>query len=78
MGCLALLQGVFATQGSNPGLLHLQADSLPFEPAREAQIYIYIYTMEYYSTKKRNKNGSFAAVVAMWMNLDSANKADFH
>ena len=39
---------------------------------------IYIYTMEYYSTKKRNKNGSFAAVVAMWMNLDSANKADFH
>ena len=24
-----LLQGIFPTQGSNPGLLHQQADSLP-------------------------------------------------
>ena len=31
----------------------------------------YIYTMEYYSTKKRNKNGSFVAVIAVWMNLES-------
>ena len=27
-----LLQGIFPTQGSNPGLLHWQADSLPSEP----------------------------------------------
>ena len=29
MGCHVLLQGIFPTQGSNPGLLHWQADSLP-------------------------------------------------
>ena len=28
-GCHFLLQGIFLTQGSNPGLLHWQADSLP-------------------------------------------------
>ena len=32
VGCHALLQGIFLIQGSNPGLLHLQADSLPPEP----------------------------------------------
>ena len=29
VGCHALLQGIFPTQGWNPGVLHLQADSLP-------------------------------------------------
>ena len=29
MGCHCLLQGIFLTQGSNPCLLHGQADSLP-------------------------------------------------
>ena len=28
VGCHLLLQGIFPTQGFNPGLLHLQADSL--------------------------------------------------
>ena len=28
----SLLQGIFPTQGSNPGLLGVQADSLPAEP----------------------------------------------
>ena len=31
VGSLSLLQGIFLTQGSNPGLLHW-ADSLPAEP----------------------------------------------
>jgi len=31
VGCPFLLQGIFLTQGSNPGLLH-SADSLPSEP----------------------------------------------
>ena len=31
-GCHSLLQGIFLTQGSNPSLLHWQADSLPSEP----------------------------------------------
>ena len=30
-----LLQGIFLTQGSNPGLLHQQADSVPSEPPRK-------------------------------------------
>ena len=36
VGCHALLQGIFPTQGSNPcllGLLHRQAESLPLAPA---------------------------------------------
>ena len=35
VGYYALLQGIFPTQGSNPGLSALQADSLPSEPAAE-------------------------------------------
>ena len=31
-GSLSLLQGIFPTQGSNPGILTLQVDSLPAEP----------------------------------------------
>ena len=30
--CHALLQGIFPTQGLNPGLLHRQARSLPLAP----------------------------------------------
>ena len=32
VGCHALLQGIFPTQGLNLGLLHWQADSLPLAP----------------------------------------------
>ena len=32
VGSLSLLQGIFPTQGLNPGLPHLQEDSLPAEP----------------------------------------------
>ena len=32
VGCHFLLQGIFPTQGSKPGLPHLQEDSLPAEP----------------------------------------------
>ena len=32
VGSLSLLQGIFPTQGLNPGLTALQADSLPAEP----------------------------------------------
>ena len=35
MGSLSLFQGIFPTQGSNPGLWHLQADSVPAEPWRK-------------------------------------------
>ena len=43
VGCYFLLQG---TQGSNLGLLHWQADSLPFEPQETAKLFFYIsYTI---------------------------------
>ena len=32
VGCHSLLQGIFPTQGSNPGLLYWQVDTLPSEP----------------------------------------------
>ena len=32
VGCRALLQGIFPTQESNPGLPHCRPDSLPSEP----------------------------------------------
>ena len=32
VGSLSLLQGIFPTQGSNPGLPHCRQDSLPVEP----------------------------------------------
>ena len=32
VGCHAPLQRIFLTQGSNPGLLHWQVDSLPPKP----------------------------------------------
>ena len=42
VGCHFLLQGIFPTQGSNPRLLHWQADSLPLShlgsPMLETQI----------------------------------------
>ena len=40
MGCLALLQGIFPTQGSNPCLLHLlcwQVNCLPLVPSGKPQ-----------------------------------------
>ena len=41
VGCYALLQGIFPTQGLNPYLLHWQADSLPFEPPGKPLFYPY-------------------------------------
>ena len=51
VGCRALIQGIFLTQGSNMcllSLLHWQADSLlPAPPTKPIYIYIYIYTHIY-------------------------------
>ena len=51
LGSHSLLQGIFLTQGSNPGLLAWLAESLPSESARRYTciyvcvcVYIYIYT----------------------------------
>ena len=41
VGSLSLLQGIFPTQGSNPGLLH----SLPAEPPGKPFIVVYVANM---------------------------------
>ena len=51
MGCRALLQEIFPTQGSNPHLLHLlhwQMGTLPLgPPGKPTNIYIYTYIYIY-------------------------------
>ena len=42
MGCHALLQGIFLTQGSNPGPLHWQVDSLPSEPPGKLHFFMFL------------------------------------
>ena len=43
LGCHALLQGIFLTQGSNSDLLHRQADSLLFEPQGKSNTLIFTF-----------------------------------
>ena len=43
VGCHFLLQGIFPTQGSNPHLLHRQADSLLLN---HEVTHIYIYNID--------------------------------
>ena len=43
VGCHALLQGIFPTQGSNPRSPALQADSLPSEPAGKPETSVTLY-----------------------------------
>ena len=53
VGCHALLQGIFPTQGSNPHflrLLHWQEGSLPLAPP-EKLIYIYIINIIFHLSK---------------------------
>ena len=51
VGCFALLQGIFPTQGSNPYLLcllHWQADSLPLAPPGEpSESFLRFYSQEW-------------------------------
>ena len=37
VGSISLLQGIFPTQGLNPGLLHCRMDSLPAEPQEKSK-----------------------------------------
>ena len=39
VGCHFLLQAIFPTQGSNPGLLHWQVDSLPLRHLGSSHFY---------------------------------------
>ena len=55
VGCHALLQGIFLTQGSNPGLLHWQVDSLPSEPPGKPQI---IQQKQHFQIEAQRKLGN--------------------
>ena len=56
VGCHALLQGIFPTQGLNPYLIHLhwQVDSLPLAPPGKPQYSLFntISKNQYYLTKR--------------------------
>ena len=70
VGCHALLQGIFPTQGLNPCLpclLHWQEDSYPLCHQGSLLKLWYIYTMEYYSFVKTN---TFKSILMRWMNLE--------
>ena len=52
VGCHFLLQGIFLTQGSDPSLLHWQADSLPltlWTVARQAPLSMGFSRQEYWN-----------------------------
>ena len=52
VGCHFRLQGIFPTQGLNPGLLHLlhwQADSLPLAPGKPIYLTLPLHNYMHYT-----------------------------
>ena len=50
VGCRALLQGIFQTQGLNPGLLYLlhwQVDSLPLSHLGSPLLYLHLLSIQH-------------------------------
>ena len=78
VGCHTLLQGIFLTQGSNPHLLHWQADSLVLSHQGSpgiliAEYFLYIHTLiptsSLPSTYKYIKNTSTHAYFSLPRNV---------
>ena len=68
VGSLSLLQGIFPTQGSNPGLPHLQADSLPAEPQGSPRILEWVaYPFSSGSSQPRDQIG-FSCIAGGFFN----------
>ena len=60
VGCHSLVQGIFLTQGSNLGTPVLQADSLPFGPARKPKT----ISRHWNSTPYENTSAQIASHIA--------------
>ena len=86
VGCRALLQGIFPTQGSNPHLfclLHLQGGPLPLAPLGKPYIlhslpYFHVYQrlgqilyLFFHSTEPIGDKASFEATVRWRLSLES-------
>ena len=60
VGCHFLLQGIFPTQGSNPNLLHWQADSLslsqPGKPASNSDLLVKDFFAQHHSPSEKCKS----------------------
>ena len=67
VGSLPLLQGIFPTQGSNPGLPHCRWILYQLSQKGSLKRAGYIYTMEYYAAMKKN---TFESVLMKWMKLE--------
>ena len=53
VGCHALLQGIFPTQGSNPGLLYFR-QILYHSPTRKVQIHFYLMLLAVFSKQENS------------------------
>ena len=66
MGCHALLQGIFPTQGSNPGLPHCMADSLLSEPPGKSKNTGVCKLIPSPGELSRPKNQTGVSCIASW------------
>ena len=55
VGCHALLQGIFLTQGSNPHLLHWQVDSLPLSHLESPKLLFPIFNLDLRSSQAKSE-----------------------
>ena len=53
LSCHFLLQEIFPTQGSNPNLLHWQADPLPLSHQGSAKMFIYVFIWLHWIAARR-------------------------
>ena len=82
MDCNALLQGIFPTQGLNPGLLPLQAETLPPEPPGKpiynaythihiliVYVFIYIWLARWLSGKIHPSQKTHVYIKCIYINI---------
>ena len=71
VGSHSLLQGIFLTQGLNPGLLHWQVDSLPYKPPGQPKL-----RSEWEVKKKKKKKMEAVRTDNSWEKFNSEEGKD--